>query len=80
MRSIGQQFLGDKNIPRVWDSIAGAVDNHHKSMLQAEHIVSFNKCTVTASRGQQIAGDLEVNYPLSPTYEIRDIDVNVNLE
>lgn len=79
-RSIAQQFKGKRNIPRVWSAMEFGMNNFLKQMAKAEHLVSFQKVQVHATRGEQISGTTRVTMALSPTYEIRDIDVDINLE
>ena len=79
VRKASNPFIGRLNNQRVRKALYGAIDGFLTTMVQDEALVEYD-LQVTATRAQQIAGVVQVDMLLKPTFSIDFIKVTMNLQ
>jgi hypothetical protein len=78
VRSACNPYIGKLNNERVRSAMKATLDAFLTRMVQSEALVSY-QLSVTATRAQQIAGQVMVTLTLQPTFSIDFIQVTMYL-
>jgi hypothetical protein len=79
VRSGANSYLGRLNNPRVRGALKATLDGFLTRMVQDEMLTGY-ALEVTATRAQEIAGEVSVEMTLQPTFSIDFIRVTMNLK